>query len=191
MCDVYTQVWMYMHCIILYIVSTCKRPFGPLLLNKMKQTDTEKRHRAAYSRWHDWRVATYARTHLSVGVSTCRRHGTALYIYAGARPFLTIAMNFADTGVRMKYSRCHITITPTAAIAPSAYPDVRGWSRAQHCLSIPDIGCLSRLWRRSQVRATSLRTSPLWHNIFIGRAVWRQVPVTTFRPPTLCTFSSS
>jgi len=25
-----------MHCIILYFVATCKRPFGPLLLNKMK-----------------------------------------------------------------------------------------------------------------------------------------------------------
>jgi len=27
-----------MHCIILYFVATCKRPFGPLLLNKMKAT---------------------------------------------------------------------------------------------------------------------------------------------------------
>jgi len=25
-----------MHCIILYFVATCKRPFGPLLMNKMK-----------------------------------------------------------------------------------------------------------------------------------------------------------
>jgi len=25
-----------MHCIILYFVATCKRPFGPLLLNKIK-----------------------------------------------------------------------------------------------------------------------------------------------------------
>ena len=26
-----------MHCIILYFVATCKRPFGPLLLNKMNK----------------------------------------------------------------------------------------------------------------------------------------------------------
>ena len=35
-CDVYMQVCGCVHCIILYFVATCKRPFGPLLLNKMK-----------------------------------------------------------------------------------------------------------------------------------------------------------
>jgi len=33
-----------MHCIILYFVATCKRPFGPLLLNKMKAKNNTQYH---------------------------------------------------------------------------------------------------------------------------------------------------
>ena len=33
----------YMHCIILYFAATCKRPFGPLLLNKMKLSKATRR----------------------------------------------------------------------------------------------------------------------------------------------------
>ena len=46
MCDVYVQVWMYIlythrYCasIVLYFVATCKRYFGPLLLNKMNENE--------------------------------------------------------------------------------------------------------------------------------------------------------
>ena len=35
-CVMCTRKYECMHCIILYFVATCKRPFGPLLLNKMK-----------------------------------------------------------------------------------------------------------------------------------------------------------
>ena len=47
-CDVYMQVWMYTlythrYCtsVILYFVTTCKRPLGPSLLNKMNEEMNE------------------------------------------------------------------------------------------------------------------------------------------------------
>jgi len=62
MCDVYMQVWMtytvythrYCASVILYFVATCKRPFGPLLLNKMIEWMNE-----VSCRWGSYVLSTY------------------------------------------------------------------------------------------------------------------------------------